>query len=25
LRLGYVTEEQFDEWVRPQDMTHPLK
>jgi fumarate hydratase, class II len=25
LRLGYVTEQQFDEWVRPQDMTHPLK
>ena len=24
LRLGYVTAEQFDEWVRPEDMTHPL-
>jgi fumarate hydratase class II len=24
LRLGYVTAAQFDEWVRPQDMTHPL-
>ena len=24
LKLGYVTAEQFDEWVRPQDMTHPL-
>jgi fumarate hydratase, class II len=24
LRLGYVTEAQFDEWVRPEDMTHPL-
>jgi fumarate hydratase class II len=24
LRLGYVTPEQFDEWVRPEDMTHPL-
>ncbi len=25
LELGYVTEEQFDEWVRPEDMTGPLK
>ena len=25
LRLGYVTEQEFEEWVRPQDMTHPLK
>jgi fumarate hydratase, class II len=25
LRLGYVTEQQFDEWVRPREMTHPLK
>ncbi|HEY6340739.1 MAG TPA: class II fumarate hydratase [Bryobacteraceae bacterium] len=25
LRLGYVTEEEFDEWVRPQEMTHPLE
>ncbi len=24
LRLGYVTAEQFDQWVRPEDMTHPL-
>jgi fumarate hydratase class II len=24
LQLGYVTAEQFDQWVRPQDMTHPL-
>jgi fumarate hydratase class II len=24
LNLGYVTAEQFDSWVRPQDMTHPL-
>jgi fumarate hydratase class II len=24
LRLGYVTAEQFDAWVRPEDMTHPL-
>jgi len=24
LDLGYVTAEQFDEWVRPEDMTHPL-
>ena len=22
--LGYVTAEQFDAWVRPEDMTHPL-
>jgi fumarate hydratase, class II len=25
LQLGYLTAEQFDEWVRPQDMTHPLQ
>ncbi len=25
LKLGYVTEEQFDEWVRPEDMTGPSK
>jgi fumarate hydratase class II len=25
LALGYVTGEQFDEWVRPEDMTHPLE
>jgi fumarate hydratase, class II len=24
LGLGFVTAEQFDEWVRPEDMTHPL-
>jgi len=24
LQLGYVTARQFDEWVRPEDMTHPL-
>ncbi len=24
LKLGYVTPEQFDAWVRPEDMTHPL-
>ena len=24
LVLGFVTAEQFDEWVRPEDMTHPL-
>lgn len=23
LALGYVTDEQFDEWVKPEDMTHP--
>jgi fumarate hydratase class II len=25
LALGVLTEAQFDEWVRPEDMTHPLK
>jgi fumarate hydratase, class II len=25
LRLGFLTEDQFDEWVRPADMTHPLQ
>jgi fumarate hydratase class II len=25
LALGYVTAKQFDEWVRPEDMTHPLE
>ena len=25
LALGFVTAEQFDEWVRPEDMTHPLE
>ncbi|PYT17342.1 MAG: class II fumarate hydratase [Acidobacteria bacterium] len=24
LKLGYVTAEQFDEWVKPEEMTHPL-
>ena len=24
LRLGFLTAEQFDRWVRPADMTHPL-
>jgi fumarate hydratase, class II len=24
LKLGFVTGEQFDAWVRPEDMTHPL-
>ena len=24
LKLGFLTEAQFDEWVRPADMTHPL-
>jgi fumarate hydratase class II len=25
MKLGYVTGEQFDQWVRPEDMTHPLE
>lgn len=25
LKSGYVTAQQFDEWVRPEDMTHPLE
>jgi fumarate hydratase class II len=25
LELGYVTETEFDEWVRPEDMTHPTQ
>lgn len=25
VELGYVTEEQFDEWVDPEAMTHPLR
>ena len=25
LTLGFVTEAQFDSWVRPTDMTHPLE
>jgi hypothetical protein len=24
LKLGFLTGAQFDEWVRPEDMTHPL-
>jgi len=24
LRLGLLTAEQFDAWVRPEDMVHPL-
>ena len=24
LKLGYVTAEQFDAWVRPEEMTHPM-
>jgi fumarate hydratase class II len=24
LKLGFLTEAQFDEWVRPEEMTHPL-
>jgi fumarate hydratase, class II len=24
LKSGYVTAQEFDEWVRPEDMTHPL-
>jgi fumarate hydratase, class II len=24
LKLGYLTAEEFDAWVRPEDMTHPL-
>jgi len=24
LKLGFLTAEQFDRWVRPADMTHPL-
>jgi fumarate hydratase, class II len=24
LRLGFLTAEQFDEWVQPEDMVHPL-
>ena len=23
LALGYVTDEQFEEWVKPEEMTHP--
>ena len=25
LKLGFLTEEQFDSWMRPIDMTHPLQ
>src|SRR5271169_1324179 len=25
LKLGFLTVEQFDSWVRPEDMTHPLE
>jgi fumarate hydratase class II len=25
LNLGFLTAKQFDEWVRPEDMTHPLE
>lgn len=25
LALGYVTADQFDQWVRPEDMIHPLR
>jgi fumarate hydratase class II len=25
LKLGFATEAQFDEWVRPEEMTHPLR
>jgi fumarate hydratase class II len=25
LKLGYLTTEQFETWVRPEDMTHPLQ
>ena len=24
LKLGFLTGDQFDSWVRPQEMTHPL-
>ena len=24
MKLGFLTEEQFDSWVRPEEMTHPL-
>jgi fumarate hydratase, class II len=24
LKLGFLTAEPFDKWVRPADMTHPL-
>jgi hypothetical protein len=24
IKLGFLTDEQFDSWVRPQEMAHPL-
>jgi fumarate hydratase class II len=24
VKLGFVTGQQFDSWVRPEEMTHPL-
>jgi fumarate hydratase, class II len=24
LKFGFLTPDQFDHWVRPEDMTHPL-
>jgi fumarate hydratase class II len=24
LKLGFLTADQFDNWVQPEDMTHPL-
>lgn len=24
LKLGFLTAEQFDQWIRPEEMTHPL-
>ena len=24
VKLGFLTGEQFDSWVRPEEMTHPL-
>ena len=24
MKLGFLTGEQFDSWVRPEEMTHPL-
>ena len=25
LKLGFLTSEQFDQWVRPEEMTHPFE
>jgi fumarate hydratase, class II len=25
LKLGFVTQQQFDSWVHPEEMTHPLR